>query len=432
MTERNVRVETLDRPPIEEQAVEIVERKGIGHPDSICDGVAESVSRALSRAYLDRVGEILHYNTDEAQLVAGSASPEFGGGELAEPIYLLLVGRATSEYEGVTIPTEPIALRAGREYLDEAVPRLDVGADIVLDVRLGEGSGDLQGVFGSNGDSENGNRTRNGNGSGSESRNGASRGIGGDGPRPVAMANDTSFGVGHAPLSETERIVLETERRLNGEYSSTHPELGPDIKVMGKREDDRIDVTVAAAIVDEFVPDMGAYDDAISRIDGFVADLAGEYTDREVAIHVNTADDYDAGSIYLTTTGTSAEQGDDGSVGRGNRANGLITPNRSMSMEATSGKNPVNHIGKIYNLLSPHIAETVVSEVGGIRDLRVRLLSQIGQPIDYPHVADVHVVTESGVAIGDVEAEVREITGRELANVADVTDRVIDGDLSTF
>jgi S-adenosylmethionine synthetase len=423
MTERNVRVEALERSPIEDEAVEIVERKGIGHPDSICDGVAESVSRALSRAYLDRVGEILHYNTDEAQLVAGSAAPEFGGGELTEPIYLLLVGRATSEYEGVTIPAEPIALRAGREYLSEAVPRLDVGADIVLDVRLGEGSGDLQGVFGDNGTDD---------GANDRGVEGGPAGSNGDGSRPVAMANDTSFGVGHAPLSETERIVLETERRLNGEYSTTHPELGPDIKVMGKREDDRIDVTVAAAIIDEFVADIDTYDEAVREIGGFVADIAGEYTDREVAVHVNTADDYQSDSIYLTTTGTSAEQGDDGSVGRGNRANGLITPNRSMSMEATSGKNPVNHIGKIYNLLSPHIAASVVSEVGGIRDLRVRLVSQIGQPIDYPHVADVHVVTDSGVAIGDVEAEVREIVGRELADVADVTDRVIDGELSTF
>ena len=417
MTERNVRVEALDRPPVENQAVEIVERKGIGHPDSICDGVAESVSRALSRAYLDRVGQILHYNTDEAQLVAGSASPEFGGGELTEPIYLLLVGRATSEYAGVTIPTEPIALRAGREYLNEAVPRLDVGTDIVLDVRLGEGSGDLQGVFGDNGANDaSGGPTRDDSG----------------GSRPVPMANDTSFGVGHAPLSETERIVLESERRLNGEYASEHPELGPDVKIMGKREDDRIDVTVAAAIVDEFVADIDAYDDAVQGVHEFVRELAGDYTDREVAVRVNTADDYDAGSVYLTTTGTSAEQGDDGSVGRGNRANGLITPNRSMSIEATSGKNPVNHIGKIYNLLSPHIAETVVREVDGIRDLRVRLLSQIGQPIDHPQVADVHVVTDSGIQIGDVEADVREIVDRELAAVTDVTDRVIDGDLATF
>ena len=406
---RNIRVEPLDRPAVEDQPVEIVERKGIGHPDSICDGIAESVSRALSQAYLDRVGRILHYNTDETQLVAGSASPAYGGGELIEPIYVLIVGRATSEYEGVTIPTEPIALRAARDYLAEHVPRLDVGSDVVLDVRLGEGSGDLQGVFGEND-------------TGDES----------DDPGRVPMANDTSFGVGHAPLTETERIVSETERRLNGEYATDHSELGPDLKVMGKREDDRIDVTVAAAMIDEYVADLNAYDAAVGDVHDFVTGVAREHTDREVAVYVNTADDYESATIYLTTTGTSAEQGDDGSVGRGNRANGLITPNRSMSMEASSGKNPINHIGKIYNLLSTHIAETVVAEIEGIRDLRVRLLSRIGQPIDRPQVADVHIVTGEGMAIGDIEPRVRDIVNRELADVSAITERVVAGELSTF
>jgi S-adenosylmethionine synthetase len=124
--------------------------------------------------------------------------------------------------------------------------------------------------------------------------------------------------------------------------------------------------------------------------------------------------------------------GDDGSVGRGNRANGLITPNRPMSMEATSGKNPVNHIGKIYNLLSTDIAEAVVADVDGIRDLQVRLLSQIGRPIDEPHVADAKVVTDEGVELGDIEADVEAIIDEKLANVTNVTRRVIDGEMSTF
>jgi S-adenosylmethionine synthetase len=201
---------------------------------------------------------------------------------------------------------------------------------------------------------------------------------------------------------------------------------------MGKREGDHVDITVAAAIVDSYVDGMEEYDDAVQSVREHVTDLAETYTDRTVSVEVNTADDYDDGSIYLTTTGTSAEQGDDGSVGRGNRANGLITPNRSMSMEATSGKNPVNHIGKIYNLLSTDIAETVVAEVDGIRDLRVRLLSQIGRPIDQPHVADVHVVPETDVALADIESEVTGIVDRELANVTDITRRAIDGELTTF
>jgi S-adenosylmethionine synthetase len=395
MTERNVRVHDAAGPAVEDQEIEIVERKGIGHPDSICDGVAEAASRALARTYRERVGRYLHFNTDEAQLVAGESAPAFGGGDVIEPIYLVLVGRATKAYEDTRIPTETVALEAAREYLAEHVPRLEFGRDVVVDVKFGEGSGDLQGVFGREG---------------------------------VPMANDTSFGVGHAPYSETERVVLETERRIDREFDA----VGPDVKVMGKREGDHLDLTVAAAVVDEFVDDLDGYRAVVEDVEAFVRGVAAEHTDRSVEVYVNTADDYDAGSVYLTVTGTSAEQGDDGSVGRGNRVSGLITPNRSMSMEATSGKNPVNHIGKIYNLLATETAHAVVEEVDGIRDLRVRLLSQIGRPIDRPHVADAHVVTEEGVAVGDVAPEIETIVDRELADVTSITDGVIAGDLNTF
>jgi S-adenosylmethionine synthetase len=406
MTDRNIQVQSLDRGAVEDEAVEIVERKGLGHPDSICDGIAEHVCERLAQEYLDRVGHVLHFNTDETQLVAGDAAPAFGGGEVIEPIYILVVGRATSHYvddDGTEyhIPVESIALEAARDYLRDTLPHLDLDTDVVVDVKLGEGSGDLQEVFTD------------------------------EGPT-VPMANDTSFGVGHAPLTETERIVLETERSLNGPYADDNPAVGEDVKVMGKREADHIDLTVAAALVDAHVPDMDAYIAQVEAIREHVHDLATDHTDRDVTVHVNTADDYETGSIYLTTTGTSAEQGDDGSVGRGNRANGLITPNRSMSMEATSGKNPVNHIGKIYNLLSTQIAEEVVADVEGIRDLRVRLLSQIGRPIDEPHVADVHVVTDDGLDVADVEPQIQAIVDDELAAVTDITRRVIDGELTTF
>ena len=410
MSQRNIRVQSAGRRAIEDQEVEIVERKGIGHPDSICDGIAESVSRALSNLYLDRVGKVLHYNTDETQLVAGTSSPAYGGGEMIEPIYVLIVGRATKKYvethedgsETVhTFPVDSTALAAARDYLNENVPELNFGTDVVVDVRLGEGSGDLTSVFTEDG-------------------------------AEVPMSNDTSFGVGHAPLTETEQIILNAERELNGHYADRHPELGPDVKIMGKREGDHVDITVAAAMVDRYVADQEDYRASVERVREFVTDLARDYTDREVNVEVNTADDYEKGSVYLTTTGTSAEQGDDGSVGRGNRANGLITPNRPMSMEATSGKNPVNHIGKIYNLLSTRIAEHVVAEVDGIRDLRVRVLSQIGRPIDQPHVAEADVVPEEGVALSEIEGEIRAIIDRKLADVTAVTEAAITGNITTF
>ncbi|MFW6448421.1 MAG: methionine adenosyltransferase [Halobacteriota archaeon] len=401
MVERNVRVTTFDRPAVGDQSVEIVERKGLGHPDSLCDGIAESVGQALAREYLDRFGRVLHFNTDETQLVAGTAEPAYGGGEILSPIYVLIVGRATKRYQGEPFPAERIALQAARAYLERTVPRLSVGSDVVVDVRLGEGSGDLKTVFGDEG-------------------------------RSIPAANDTSFGVGHAPLTDTERVVLETERELNDRYASENPALGPDIKVMGKREDDRLDLTVAAAIIDEYVGDVGAYEAEVDAIAAFVRDLAARETDLEVEVAVNTADDFGEESVYYTVSGTSAENGDDGSVGRGNRSNGLITPNRSMSLEATSGKNPVNHIGKIYNILATEIARTTVDRVDGIRDLRIRLLSQIGQPIDQPQIADAHVVPEPGVSVESLEEPVAREVDRGLAEIDAITERLIAGELTTF
>ena len=160
--------------------------------------------------------------------------------------------------------------------------------------------------------------------------------------------------------------------------------------------------------------------------------MAGKYTRRQVKVAVNTADDIDRGSVYLTVTGTSAEMGDDGSVGRGNRCNGLITPNRPMSMEATSGKNPINHIGKLYNILSTELAMECASRVEGIEELYVRLLSQIGQPIDQPLVASVQVLTRADIPLGSVQRDIESIIDEGLSNITCMTEKIIRGEIKTF
>ena len=399
MTARNIAIEPLDRVALEDQKVEIVERKGLGHPDSICDGIAEAVSRALSQLYLERVDSVLHYNTDETQLVAGESAPRFAGGEILNPIYVLIVGRATKTYEGERLPVDATAIAAARAYIEQTVPALTVGEDIIIDVKFGQGSGDLTDVFG-------------------------------DGARKIPMANDTSYGVGFAPFTETEAIVKATEESLNGPFADRHPAIGPDIKVMGKREEDTISITTAVAMIDRYVEDLTQYRAIKDEIATHIQTLAAEYTNRAVQVAVNTADDYETESVYLTVSGTSAEMGDDGSVGRGNRSNGLITPNRPMSMEATSGKNPVNHIGKIYNLLSTEIAESVVAEVHTVDEVQVRLVSQIGSPIDRPHLADIQLLTDT--TDESIYADVEAIVDRKLEAVTTVTQRCIEGDVTTF
>ncbi len=397
----NIYVEELIHTPVEEQIVEIVERKGIGHPDSLADGIAEAMSRELSKEYIKRFGAVLHHNTDETQIVAGRTDPRFGGGEVIQPIYILLVGRATKYFEDQYIPTDKIALKAAKNYIREHMRNLDPELDVIFDVKIGEGSTDLQDVF----------RRRKGE---------------------VALANDTSFGIGFAPLSDTEKLVYNIEKRIYEEFRRKNPAIGEDVKVMGLREKDKITLTVAAAFVDKYVSNIKEYDTIKQELADFIREISTEYTEKHVDVYVNTADDYETGCIYLTVTGTSAENGDDGSVGRGNRCNGLITPGRPMSMEASSGKNPINHVGKIYNILANMIANKCAEEVEGIREVYVRILSQIGKPINEPRALSVQIIPKKGYEVSKMESKVREIAENLLAKVGEITDLVIEGKISTF
>ncbi|WP_321429686.1 methionine adenosyltransferase [uncultured Methanolobus sp.] len=396
---RNIKVEHLIETPVEKQQIELVERKGVGHPDSISDGLAEAMSRALCKEYIEKCGAVLHHNTDETQIVAGRSNPQFGGGEVIQPIYTLLVGRATKEFNGVEIPAEAVALKAARDYLRNTIVDLDLETDMIIDCKLGTGSSDLRDVF---------QRDR------------------------VPVANDTSFGVGHAPFSELEQIVYDSERMLITDLKKKIPGIGTDIKVMGLRDNDDIQLTICCGMVGKYVDDMDHYVNLKEEMVDYVTDLALKRTDRKVSTFINAADNIDANSVFLTVTGTSAEMGDDGSVGRGNRSNGLITPNRPMSMEATSGKNPINHIGKIYNLLSTQMAKDIVKDVPDVEDVYIKLLSQIGQPIDQPFVASAQIIPADGANFNSIKSEAESIMDEWLADVTRITKMVINGELDTF
>jgi S-adenosylmethionine synthetase len=394
---RNIKVERLNQRPLEQQEIELVERKGIGHPDSVADGLAESISRALCQEYLDRFGAVLHHNTDKTQIVAGRSNPAFGGGEVICPLYILLTGRATRVFKEVEIPVDTIAIKAGRKLLGESLSNLDVNNHVILDAKIGMGSSDLRDVF----------------------------------SRKVPSANDTSFGVGYAPLSETENIVFNTERELM-RLKKSIPAIGEDIKVMGMRQGDVINLTIACAMIDRHVASLKEYVEAKNAIVNHVVEYAKQFTARKVNAQMNVADNIDQGSVYITVTGTSAEMGDDGAVGRGNRANGMITPNRPMSLEATCGKNPINHVGKIYNLLSTEAARQIAAEVQGIEEVYIKILSQIGKPIDEPHIASVQIVPKDGVDIKKLEAGAGEILDDWLANIPKLQQMLFKGELSTY
>jgi S-adenosylmethionine synthetase len=396
---RNIKVEELLQTPIEKQQIELVERKGIGHPDSISDGLAEAVSCALCQEYINKCGAVLHHNTDETQIVAGRSCPRFGGGEVLQPIYILLVGRATKEFEGIELATESVALQSARRYLKNTLVNMNLDRDVIMDCKLGTGSSDLRDVF---------KRDR------------------------VPIANDTSFGVGHAPFSELENLVYNTERQLLTDLKSRIPGIGEDMKVMGLRDGEDITLTICSGMIGKYIDDLNSYMSIIEEMKDYVGELATSYTERDVKVFINAGDNLETCSVFLTVTGTSAEMGDDGSVGRGNRCNGLITPNRPMSMEATSGKNPINHIGKIYNLLATQISRDIVKKVSDVQEVYVRLLSQIGKPIDKPLVASAQIIPKEGTSFEKVKDEAEVVIDDWFSNVTKITEMVIKGDLDTF
>lgn len=396
----SVHLDLLAAPSPAAAPFEIVERKGVGHPDTICDALAEALSHALCRFYIERFGLVLHHNVDKALLWGGAARPAFGGGEVLAPIELYIAGRATREARGLAVPVEALAVETSRAWLRANVPALDPERHVRIHALIRPSSPDLVALF--------------------ERQRSAG----------VALANDTSFGAGFAPLDPLERAVLAVERRLNAPAArAAHPEVGPDVKVMGMRTGETIRLTVACALVGRHLRDLADYFAAKARVRELAVEAAREVAGTaDVEVAVNTADGETADSVYLTVTGTSAEGGDDGQVGRGNRVNGLITPYRPMSLEAAAGKNPVTHVGKLYNLLASRIAHAVADGVPGVLEAQCYLLSRIGAPIDAPQVFDLRLRLADPGALASLRARVETIARDELAGIHGLWTRVLAGE----
>lgn len=397
---KNIFVEPLIQIPIEKQKTEIVERKGIGHPDSIADGIGEAISRSLSREYIKRFGRIMHHNVDKVQIAAGKSYPRFGGGEVVKPVFVAIAGRATDQIGNEHFPARPIALKAAINYLSK-FRYFNPESMAVIDCKIGPGSEDLIGVF------EHAHK------------------------KGIPLANDTSFGVGYAPMSETEKLVLRTEYLINQKFRL--PAVGEDVKVMGLRTDDDVVLTVACAMVSPKIKGREEYDGIKEELRQKLLDDLCKQTERNVEVNINTADNYEAGIFYLTVTGLDMENGDDGAIGRGNRVNGLITPCRPMSLEAAAGKNPVSHVGKIYNIIAFRIAEDIMKESkGDVLEAHVNLLAQIGKPIDRPKAAVAKVITAGDVRISSVKSDVEGIIMDWLSRCHEITEGLVGGKIKVF
>jgi S-adenosylmethionine synthetase len=398
---RNIIVEKLIASPVFEHEVEIVERKGVGHPDSICDAVMEEISIALSREYLSCFGRVLHHNIDKGLLIAGEVERKLGGGLVVEPMRLIIGDRATFEFNGERIPVEKIAVNAAKKWIRDNLRFVDPDRDMLFEVELRPGSPELSDIFSREGE--------------------------------LLGANDTSAAVGYAPLTPTERMVLGLEHHLNSSaFKEQFPEAGEDIKVMAYRTGRDLHLTVAMPLIDRFIESAGSYFDKKQKLLDYATGFVNSKKQsplENVYVYLNTLDDPGRGlnGAYLSVTGTSAEDADSGEVGRGNRVNGVIALNRPMGTEAAAGKNPVSHVGKIYTILTHRIANEIYNSVEGIREVYVWLCSQIGQSIDEPRIASAQLILEPGASVDNIAPLVKEVIDLELSNIISFTSELAEG-----
>lgn len=388
-------VESLSDTPVARRRTEIVERKGIGHPDTICDALVEAISVGLNGMYLDHVGAIAHYNVDKALLVAGQCVKKFGTGEVVRPMELVVGDRATFDAGGRRLPVEETARASVEAWVRAHLPHVRPGQDLQMRSALAPGSEELRGIFSAT---------------------------------APAVSNDTCGACGYAPLSPTDQLVWDIERWLNSTaFKAQFPDTGQDVKVFAVRRDAHVTVTIAMPLLCVHTASERAY---FVRKQEIVAALAEHFRAAPftVAWQLNCLDAPGRGTegVYLSFTGTSAEDADSGQVGRGNRANGLIAFSRPTGGEAAAGKNPIAHTGKIYSVLSYRLAQLIHARCPEILEVYVHLTNHIGAPVSQPATA-VQLVLPRGMPLADAETAVRETVEAELARLPEFQSALIRG-----
>jgi S-adenosylmethionine synthetase len=330
-----VLIEPLNKPL---EIIEIAESKGIGHPDTLCDTLCEKASQALSKYYLKNFKRVLHHNLDKGLIIAGKAQPEFQGGKIISPIKIIIAGRATSQIGNIKLPVSEIIKDAIRRYLKPYNLIYEISTEI------GETSTSLIET-----DSN--------------------------------KANDTSFGVAHFPLTHLETLTKKISHYINSDRFRKKYKTGLDTKVLGLRERTSFNFTIAIAFICKHIKNIREYALLKKQIK---KELENEFS---VKVKINTMDGSSLKTSYLTVTGFSCENGDDGQVGRGNRYNGIISANSPMSLEAISGKN-IYHPGKLYQIMSHIIARDLV-KVCNLEKVNVKIVSEIGSSLKKPQLVSV-------------------------------------------
>ncbi|MFZ5932622.1 MAG: methionine adenosyltransferase [Patescibacteria group bacterium] len=385
---------------------ETIERKGLGHPDTIADTLAAKISQAYSRYTYNSFGLILHHQIDKLMIIGGKTTVTFGAGKFIEPIRILIAGRASYTFKDKSVPVENVVNSVILDHFREYFP-LVRKENIKIENYLTDhaGSGTIQ-----------------------QSRGAVAHMFNPKNAQQVRgyeklVANDTSYCIAYAPLSPLEKSVIAVEKYLNDKKTKEqYPWLGTDIKIMAVRNYNDVAVTACIPQIAKYVATFRAYQKNLevvaNVIDKKFKELIPEF---DVELSLNTKDDYQKMNVYLTVSGASLS-GDIGVVGRGNRTNGIITSNRPMSMEGANGKNPRYYSGFIYSVVTKRISNRIYNELH--EPNVVEVVSQNGGFLKEPWRTRVVSTAKKD--------KIEKIIFEEFANIEDVTKNFLNGNIENF
>lgn len=333
---------------------EFVERKGLWHPDTLADWLAERLSLVYSKYTKEKFWAILHHNFDKTWLLWWASFVEFWRWYLTKPIRVLLTGRASTKFWDTEIDVKTMLIEETKKFMIEKFPILNPENDLEFYYLLSNKSSPWK--------------------IDEEAKEEWTRKYWFE-PRSLddlkeitfLWSNDTSLGCGYAPYSKLELLVLGIESTLNSQdFKKDKPWLWSDVKIMGTRLKNKIDLTLCVPQISNYVNNLEEYKNNLELIKKEIKNIFDninvDWGIEEFNFSINTRDDFDTCELYLTATGSSIESGDEWLVWRGNRINWVIAPMKPMSMEWAAWKNPVYHIWKIYYIASQKLAEKIYNE----------------------------------------------------------------------
>jgi len=372
----------------ETKETEIVERKGIGHPDTVADAIAERISVEYSQYCLDNFGIVLHHNVDKFAILGGLINLEdWGKAEIVKPVRAHVNGRISSSFGGHKIPVHDICKHAIKTQLAISLPELDLNKH--LEVIDNFTTYSKNPVWFNPRDKD-------------------------DLPEYKELkANDTSSIISYWPLTDSEKLTLALEGFFyNKEQKPRFKEFGQDIKVMVVRSGDFFDITLCVPFFIKHVKNVTSYWELKKNLESELSSVVNGILKKNThfRLQINTQTNpqipsFTVRSGYFVATGGALDYGEEGLVGRGNNRLGIISAYRPNSMEAACGKNPIYHVGKVLGLASDVIAKEIANKFGCFAEICI--VANIGDPLLNPN--NVIVSTSKKVPQPEIEKLVNHV-----------------------